>query len=87
MKRSFDVELSGRRELSTLTHELTHRRYRFTVLSGSAPARATDVESRYEALRWVDVSELATLGLAAWSTRLLSNQYVPPARKKPTNQA
>ena len=87
VKRCFDVELSGRPELSTLTHELTHRRYRFTVLSGSAPERATDVEARYEALRWVEASELAALGLATWSTRLLSSQYVPPARKKPTNQA
>lgn len=87
VKRSFDVELSGRPVLSTLTHELTHRRYRFTVLSGSTLAHANDVESRYETLRWVEPSELTALGLAAWATRLLSNQYVPPARKKPTNHA
>ena len=72
VKRSFDVELSGRPVLSTLTHELTHRRYHFTVLQGSTPAHAVDVEARYEALRWVARAELPTLGLAAWSTRLLT---------------
>ncbi len=66
------LRLTGRTELTTLTHELTHRRYRFHVLSGRARSeRAHDVHTRYEALRWVEPTTLPTVGIAAWAARVL----------------
>jgi A/G-specific adenine glycosylase len=60
---------SSLRALGTVEHELTHRRMRFLgfVTAGAGTLRV----QFYEAARWVKPGEIETLGVAAWTQRLL----------------
>ena len=55
-------------------HLLTHRRVRFSVYRAVAGRKATPHHRlpQYDGAKWVQPSDLGNLGVAAWTTRLLT---------------
>ena len=73
-RERFGLRITAPSQLSAHKHELTHRRYRFFVLQGTAATGSPkDRDRRYEDMRWMTKDELSSVGLAAWASRLVDS--------------